>query len=80
MAAGRVPRGVKTSPQSHLGPRKAAVMARKRLPLGNAPGQIRSGSEVKDYLEGLEEPPSREGWVETVCVYVCVCVFVCVCV
>ena len=42
-----------------LGPRKAAILAKKRLPLGDIFEQPRS-STLKDYLT-LTEPSSREG-------------------
>ena len=50
--------------QGLRGPRRAAVMARKRLPLGDICEQttdgVASSSELKDYLT-IDEPTSREG-------------------
>ena len=49
-----------------LGPRRAAVIARKRLPLGDireqttAVGVATGSSELKDFLT-IDEPPSTEG-------------------
>ena len=72
--SGRSSTGDPTTPQDRgsgargiLGPRRAAVIARKRLPLGDICDQTTgiADSELKDYLT-KDEPSSREGLVEHV--------------
>ena len=54
------PQDLSSGDREHsLGPRKAAILAKKRLPLGDIFEQPRS-STLKDYLT-LTEPSSREG-------------------
>ena len=46
--------------REHMGPRKAAIIARKRLPLGDIHEQTRSSTTLRDYLT-FDEPSNREG-------------------
>lgn len=57
------PRGFNLDDRNHsLGPRKAAIVAQKRLPLGDIFEQP-PPSTLKDYLT-LSNPSNREGLVE----------------